>query len=236
MTLDVFMIKFDEPDVGANFARLRTVAPHSILIEGISGIRSAHVVCARRATTSHFWIVDADSRILDGFSFQLEFQPRSDEVAVWRAKNPINGLVYGHGGVKLFPSNAFCNAAENQSIDLATRLTHRYRVVPVLASEHRFNMTPLLAWRSAFRECVKLAAGFPQAGQKAAQRLATWCSIANEQRHSGWCLRGARDGRDYALANICNSEKLIRINDYSWLGKLFFELYGSAGLATDEAH
>jgi hypothetical protein len=208
MRLDVFMIKFDEEGADAHWARLRAIAPHAILIEGVSGIRAAHAECARRASTSHFFVVDADNWLLDRFSFKLTFQPRDDEVAVWRAKNPINGLVYGHGGIKLLATEAFCGVkhVKEPSVDVATSLTHRYRKIPVLASEHRFNTTPLLTWRSAFRECAKLAT---YSGREAALRLAAWCSIVNAARHSTWCLQGACDGRDYGRKNIGSPEKLV---------------------------
>lgn len=225
MPFDVFMLKFDEPDAEAHWARLRTVAPHAGLIEGVTGIRAAYAECARRANTFHFFVVDADNWILDGFSFDLDFELRDDEVAVWRAKNAVNGLVYGHGGIKLIPSDALGDIKQ-RTLDMTMRLTPRYRKVPVLASEHRFNMTPLLAWRSAFRECVKLASR-PSDASPAKQRLGVWCSIANGERHATWCMRGARDGRDYAEKNIHNSEKLDLINDYTWLENQFIEHYGA---------
>jgi hypothetical protein len=225
MRLDVFMIKFDEEGADAHWARLRAIAPHAILIEGVSGIRAAHAECARRASTSHFFVVDADNWLLDRFSFKLTFQPRDDEVAVWRAKNPINGLVYGHGGIKLLATEAFCGVkhVKEPSVDVATSLTHRYRKIPVLASEHRFNTTPLLTWRSAFRECAKLAT---YSGREAALRLAAWCSIVNAARHSTWCLQGACDGRDYGRKNIGSPEKMNLVNDYRWLQSWFIEQYG----------
>jgi hypothetical protein len=228
MRLDVFMIRFDEPDADAHWDRLRAVAPHAILIEGISGIRAAHAECARRTSASHFFVVDADNWVLDEFSFELTFQPQDNEVAVWRTKNPINSLVYGHGGIKLLAREAFCGVKyiKEPGVDVATSLTHRYRKVPVLASEHRFNMTPLLTWRSAFRECAKLASHSARRSEESAQRLAAWCSIANAGRHSVWCLQGACDGRDYGEKNIGNPERLNLINDYGWLQSQFIERYG----------
>ena len=228
MRSDVFMLKFDEPDADAHWARLRAFAPHAILIEGISGIHAALAECARHASTPHFFVVDADNWILDGFSFELIFQPHNDQVAAWRAKNPVNGLVYGNGGIKLIPANAFCHA-KDLGIDLTTRLTDRYRVIPILASEHRFNMTPLLAWRSAFRECAKLASRSVRGSEEktAALHLDAWCSIANAERHAKWCLQGACDGRDYGTENIGRPEKLRLINDYGWLQSLFLERHGS---------
>jgi hypothetical protein len=230
---NVFMIKLDEPNADAHWARLRAVAPDSILIEGISGIYDAHRECARRATTSHFFVVDADNWIIDGFSFQSDFQARDDEVAIWRAKNPVNGLVYGNGGIKLFPANAFC-AVNKLGLDMSTKLAPGYRRIPVVASEHRFNTTPLSAWRAAFRECVKLASCLFDTATPiprhlaswCSRHLATWCSAAKAERNSTWCLRGACDGRDYGAKNAAHPEKLELINNYNWLESRFIERYG----------
>jgi hypothetical protein len=238
MPLDVFMIKFDEGDADDHWARLRSIAPHAILIEGISGIRAAHAECARRARTSHFFVVDADNWVVDGFLFEPDFQPRNDEVAVWRAKNPINGLVYGHGGIKLLAGRAFCDVRDGKElpVDMATSLTHHYRKVPFLASEHRFNMTPLLTWRSAFRECAKLASNSAHLPQESAFRLATWCSVANAERYAAWCLQGACDGRRYGQENVNRPEKLNLLNDYTWLQSRYIERYGrTVQLARNEA-
>jgi hypothetical protein len=225
MSFDVFMIGFDEPEVGNNWSRLLSVAPHASLIQGVPGIRAAHLVCAQRAHTSHFFVVDGDNWLLDGRVFDINFGPSEDEVAVWRARNPINGLIYGHGGIKLIPSAAAASAMNGCAIDLATSLTRRYRIVPILASEHRFSASPLLTWRTAFRECTKLASRLTRGPiePEAARRLATWCSVGNGARNSQWCLLGAQDGRDFGTTYARNQEKLEVINDYSWLRERFIK-------------
>src|SRR5262249_43316438 len=153
------------------------------------------------------------------------FRARDDEVATWRAKNPVNGLVYGNGGIKLFPAKAFCGV-NKLTLDMSTKLAPRYRKIPVLASEHRFNTTPFLSWRAAFRECVKLASCLFDAASPTPRRLATWCSIANAESNSTWCLRGACDGRDYGAKNAANPEKLKLINNYKWVESRFIKRYG----------
>jgi hypothetical protein len=225
MGFDVFMIRFDEPKADQHWDRLLAIAPDAVLIDGVRGIYSAHAACARRANSSHFFVIDADNWLLDGFLLTTDFRPRDDEVAVWRAENPVNGLVYGHGGIKLLPRGAFGSSGNDPYIDVATRLSRRYRIVPLVASEHRFNATPLLAWRTAFRECAKLAS-LPlhsRTADVAKQRLAIWCSVANGAQHSTWCLRGACEGRDFGARNVDNPEKLKLINDYMWLQELYSE-------------
>ena len=49
-----------------------------------------------------FWIIDGDAELKDDFNFDY-VTTQTDTVHVWRSENPVNDLVYGYGGIKLFP-------------------------------------------------------------------------------------------------------------------------------------
>ena len=73
-------------------------------VHGVKGIHQAHIEAAKKCFTKMFWIVDADAIIMDDFNFDYVV-PRSSvrSRTCMESKNPINGLEYGYGGVKLFP-------------------------------------------------------------------------------------------------------------------------------------
>ena len=51
-----------------------------------------------------FWVIDADAEVTEEFMFDYIPDVYDKEVVhVWGSKNPVNGLEYGYGGVKLFP-------------------------------------------------------------------------------------------------------------------------------------
>lgn len=223
MSYDIFMLAFGEPNLEENWARLQTVAARAQRIQGIPGILESYRLCATASTTPWFFVVDADNWMLDGFDFSVPFEPREDEVATWAATNPINGLYYGHGGIKLFPVSLFDRPPRHTlGLDYPVDLAPRRRWLDVRASEHRFNTDPYATWSAAFRECVKLAAASTRNGDTIARRrIEVWCRNGAEATFGIWCLRGARQGTTYGLKHRDDLEKLLLINDYAWMRQQF---------------
>lgn len=209
---DLFFISYDEPNADDNWALLSRIAPAAKRIHGVKGIREAHLACAEVAQTSNFWVVDADNEVIDrDFTLRLAAWDR-DYVHVWHARNPVNGLQYGWGGVKLFPRRAILTLAE-MPLDMTTSLP--LKVVPKVKSVTRFNTSPFETWRAAFRECAKLTMG--RDDPETAQRLSTWMTTA-AGFHADECLDGAHAGHAFALET---PEAIARINDYDWLRERF---------------
>jgi hypothetical protein len=226
---DVFMIAYGEPNAAENWARLKAVVPRARLIENVPGLFAGYAACAGAARTPHYFAVDADNWIRDGFGFEVEFEPKPDEIALWYAANPVNGLEYGHGAIKLLPTALMAGAAAGRvdPIDFSTRLA-RNRYTEVCASEHRFNGDAYFAWAGAFRECAKLVLGTRQSDLQARElaqfRLDAWCNRAIEgARFADWCIKGAREGRAYGEAHAEDEAGLGKINDYAWMRARFRE-------------
>jgi hypothetical protein len=183
-----------------------------------------YAACAAASRTPYFFSVDADTWVIDGFRFEVGFEPAPDEIAIWFALNPINGLRYGHGGIKLFPTALMLSAPLDRHVDLPTAVA-RNRYIAACASEHRFNADPYGAWAGAFRECTKLAVsttmGSEQSRALAQRRLAVWCTKGADAKFGAWCLRGAQEGRLYGLEHARSFESIQRINDFDWLRAQF---------------
>jgi hypothetical protein len=162
--LDVFFISMGEEGSEANWQRLLSFAPHAKRVDNITGIYNVHKACAQLSTTKNFYVVDADAWVLDGFKFHWEPDanamhwdiPETECVLVWPSRNPVNGLEYGYGGIKMFPHEPFL---ENKpwDIDLSTTIGRATISKEQVGCETRFNATPEGTWIGAFRECAKLA-------------------------------------------------------------------------------
>lgn len=162
--LDVFFISMGEEGSEANWQRLLSFAPHAKRVDNVKGIYNVHKACAQLSTTENFYVVDADAWVLDGFKFHWEPDantlhwdvPETECVIVWPSRNPVNGLEYGYGGIKMFPRAPFL---ENKAwdIDLSTTIGRATISKEQVGCETRFNATPESAWIGAFRECAKLA-------------------------------------------------------------------------------
>jgi hypothetical protein len=218
---DVVFISYNEPNAEANWYRLLEKFPKALRVKNVKGIFEAHKRAAEIARTPMFYVVDGDAEILDSFKF--DFQPNifdMDCVHLWTSRNPINGLEYGYGGVKLFPRQLLLDAV-TWTVDLTTGLG-KLKLVDKVSNMTAFNTDAFNTWRSAFRECAKLAASNDPAAE---ERLTTWCNHATgEFKFEALC--GAQAGRIYGSANAGNLNQLKTINDYEWMKNEFNKFYG----------
>lgn len=169
------------------------------------------------------WIVDGDAIIVDDFDFTVEQIPYysnnarrmlTTTVHVWRSQNPVNGLEYGYGGVKLLPRKLTLEM-DIGSADMTTSISKLFKVMPTVSNITAFNTDPFSSWRSAFRECCKLASGIidNQIDEETQLRLDRWCVVGSDLD----AIAGARAGRAYGTENKDNPEALKKINDFDWL-------------------
>ncbi len=224
MLFEDFMIVYGEPNAAENWERLRVVAPGAQRIDNVRGIVACYAACAEKARTPFYFTVDADNWMLDGFDFELAFEPAADEIVLWYALNPVNGLRYAHGGIKLIPTALMQAIDPDRHLDF-TVMAARNRYTRICASEHRFNADPYSAWAGAFRECAKLALASDKGGPKARAlnkvRLDAWCDRGADAKFGAWCLRGAQEGADYGRKNRDDRASIAWINDFDWLRARF---------------
>ena len=99
--LDFVYISYAEPNKEENWADLKNKVPWAKRVDGVTGFDNAHKAAARLAETQFFISVDGDNIIDESFLLQTLDWDKTDPKAVhrWRAKNNINGLVYGNGGL-----------------------------------------------------------------------------------------------------------------------------------------
>lgn len=222
---DIVFISYNEPNAEENWNLLKTRFPRAKRVHGVKGIHNAHIAAAKLATTPMFWVVDGDAIVVSDFNFDL-LLPHYDRdiVHVWKSQNPINGLVYGNGGVKLLPTALTINV-DITSPDMTTSISPRFRAVDKISNINKFNTDAFTTWRSAFRECAKLASKSisGQVDVETEERLDTWCTVASGD-YSEFAISGALAGRNYGQENAGNKPALSRINNYSWLEAEFIRL------------
>jgi len=223
-SFDIVFISYNEPHADANWQKLKSRFPRAKRISNVKGIHEAHMAAARIVDSEMFWVVDGDAQIVDDFNFDYE-DPELYTVHVWRSINPINDLVYGYGGVKLLPTQMTLDMDLSKP-DMTTSISNKFRVVEQISNVTAFNTGPFDAWKSAFRECCKLASKTIR-GQNDAeteQRLDVWCSDVGKQREFGeHAIRGAKEGREYGVKHSNDTEALYKINDFNWLRERFNE-------------
>jgi hypothetical protein len=220
---DVVFISYNEPNADENYKKLIDMCPRAKRVHGVKGIHNAHIKAASICDTDMIWIVDGDAIIEDSFSFDTVMSSYDiDCVHVWQSKNPINNLEYGNGGVKLLPRHLTLNMNVNTS-DMTTSISDKFKAMNTVSNTNSFNTDEFATWRSAFRECCKLASRVieRQYEEETKLRLDTWCSVGGEQPFGAYAIAGAQAGRLYGETNKNNPEALNNINDFEWLQEQF---------------
>jgi len=223
---DIVFISYNESNADNNYAKLIKRFPRAKRVHGVKGIHQAHVEAAKLCDSDMFWVVDADAEVVDDFKFDY-YIPAFDSyskktVHVWKSKNPINNLEYGNGGIKLLPRTLTINVDVN-STDMTTSISTQFKSMDSVSNINRFDTDPFNVWKSAFRECCKLASKTirGQVDNETEQRLKVWCEEGLHTTYGRYAVSGACSGRDFGYDNRNSPDKLNLINDFDWLYEQF---------------
>ena len=220
---DIVFMSYNELNADENFKNLTIKFPNAVRVHGVKGIHQAHMAAAKLVSTDMFWVVDGDAQIVESFNFDYVVPKHDfDTVHVWRSKNPINDLEYGYGGVKLLPTNLTLKMNIN-SVDMTTSISSKFKAMGDVSNVTAFNTDAFSAWRSAFRECVKLSSNVIDRHryQENAERLNAWLTFYPGKPFAQEAVEGAYDGREYGRKNAADPAALSLINDFDWLKKRF---------------
>jgi len=100
-------------------------------------------------------------------------------------------------------------------------------VVPLLSGVARYADDPWIAWRSAFRECLKLKHSLPNIENE--HRLEQWLTVNLQGDAVGdWSIRGAQDAVEY-YDSVQGSFDALRLTyEWSWLEEYFTQRYNQS--------
>lgn len=222
---DIVFISYKESNAEQNWRQLQNRMPHAKRLHGITGLHAAHAVAASMVSTSMFYVVDGDAVVEESFNFDYSVAANKAEcVHVFRAKNPVNNLVYGYGAIKLLPTaDVLKVSSASMKPDVTTSINRKYEIVNIVSNITKFDTDPFNTWRSAFRECAKLSSKIipEQRNLETEHRLNIWCSFNNNAPYGKWCIHGANAGKEYGITYRDNNAALMLINDMSHLKQLF---------------
>lgn len=221
---DKVFISYQEPNADENYEHLLKRFPDIKRVHGVKGIHEAHIAAASLCETDLFWIIDGDAQLVDWWQFDYipEYHNR-EAVHVWRSENPVNGLTYGYGGLKLFPTEKTL-AMDTSKPDMTTSISNKFVAVKKISNITAFNTDPFNTWKSAFRECCKLSSKIidRQKDHETNLRLRTWCTYTRpDVEYADFALRGAKEGAAYGTRNKNDIAALKKINDFDWLKEKF---------------
>ena len=220
---DIIFLSYNESNADKNWEHLKKCMPYPVVkrVNGVEGILNGHKAAAMRASTRYFYVVDGDSYVYPSFTFDFDVSDPNlldlygyvdiNRTYVWRAKNPLNSLVYGYGGIKLFRKEAILNKDEME-MDMTLSIDE-FTIMDEVASTTNFNTSGFETWKSAFRECTKLSQQYDAESQ---ERLNIWTTKA-KGKFAADCIMGARDGVRFSNKN----NSLKDINNFKWLHEMY---------------
>jgi len=211
--LDCVFLTYDEPNAEENWVKIKNMVPWARRVDGVKGSDAAHKAAGQASDTNRFILIDGDN-IPDPafFNLTLEFPTAEYEQAVfrWRAKNHINGLMYGNGGLsswtKQFVENMQTHEASNGAVenDVEFCFYPNYWAMHDCYSTTYPNATAFQAWRAGFREGVKMCLNkgarptLSEFKQRVHQRnldhLTIWHNVGRDAEHGIWAMAGSRMG------------------------------------------
>jgi hypothetical protein len=199
---------------------LKEKYPRAKWLKDIKGQTPAYHKAAMMSDTDYFFAVFPKLELVDSFKF--DFQPDRLKNAchyIFNCKNPVNDLEYGHGAVLLYNTKL---TIETVLPGLDFTLSRPHDHVPILSAINHFNETPWLAWRTAFREVIKLCQMKPTVESK--YRLKKWCELGVGE-NADWVYKGANDAKNYYEKNSDNHDKLMLSYNFEWLKKYYESKY-----------
>ena len=221
-SLDIIFISNGEPDEELMFHHTEYMTNSDVKwIRGVNGRTAAYQAAARASTTPWFFAVFAKLEVVGNSFPWYSWQPdywQEPKHYIFNAKNPVNGLEYGHQGMIAYNKKL---VLENNNPGIDFTLSQPHESVPILSGTAQFNQDPWMTWRTAFREVIKLIHfNETQPTLETTHRLHTWLTKADGE-YAEWCLRGAADAVEYYNEVGGDYEKLMLSFDWAWLHERF---------------
>ncbi len=211
--LDCIYLSYDEPQKEEHWVKIRNMVPWATRVDGVKGSDAAHKAAAAASTTERFILIDGDN-LPDAkfFNQTLTFATEDYERAVfrWRARNHVNGLMYGNGGLSSWTREFVNNMHTHENTDGRTETQVEFCFDPLYWSMHDCysttypNGSAFHAWRAGFREGVKMCLDRgrrptitefqARVHQRNLDNLTIWHNVGADVDYGYWAMAGARQG------------------------------------------
>ena len=218
--LDIIYISNGEPEAEKWYNHLVKTCNRPVKrVMNINGRSAAYKAAASMSDSRWFFAVFAKLEI--DLNFDWDWQPDRMQEAkhyIFNATNPVNRLIYGHQAMIAYNKQL---VLETEETGLDFTLARLHETVDIMSGIAHFNMSPIITWRTAFRECIKLA---DNDDAESLSRLRTWLTVATGN-NAEWCLRGANDAVEYYRSVNGNMSDLMLTFEWQWLDEYFTKKY-----------
>jgi hypothetical protein len=255
---DIIFVSYDEDNAEENWADLKKKCPWAKRVHGVYGSDAAHKSAASKSDTDRFTTVDADTIVKPEF-FNATIDKKTAEdmtkTVSWSSMNYVNGLIYGNGSLKCWTKPYVMEMKTHEESDQPKNRVEFCFEAGYTQKNDVFSITypngsPRQAWRSGFREGVKMTLdqGIKIPIRKLKEeifwknmiRLLVWCSVGADVEHGLWSIYGARMG--VHMTNLTDWD-YINVRDFEHLNDIWndkvsptFESYTSSHMCTTSGY
>ena len=223
--LDIVFIDNGEVNREENFQHLNKVVNTNTIhrVSNVKGRVAAYQAAAKVSTTPWFFAVFAKLEVDKDFDWT--WQPdclQQPKHYIFHARNPINGLEYGHMAMIAYNKKLVLS---NDAPGLDFTLDQAHEVVPILSGQANYADDEFMAWRSAFREVIKLKHSVEQQPDVETEyRLRAWLT-KGEGVKGQWSMTGSKDAVDY-YEEVNGDFDLLKLSyDWQWLNERYHALH-----------
>lgn len=211
--LDCIYLSYDEPQKEEFWVKIQNLVPWAKRVDGVQGSDAAHKAAAAASDTERFVLIDGDNLpYSEFFNLTLELPDSGWDSAVfrWRAKNAINGLMYGNGGLSCWTKTFVNNMRTHENTDGSAENDVEFCFYPNYWAMHDCYSTTFPngsahhAWRAGFREGVKMCLdrgrkpSVSEFKEKVYSRnldhLTIWHNVGSDAEFGLWAIAGSRMG------------------------------------------
>jgi hypothetical protein len=153
--------------------------------------------------------------------FDFNWQPDRLQLPkhyVFHAKNPVNGLVYGHQAMIAY-NKKLTLANTGKGLDFT--MDDEHEIVEIVSGIANFNTDEYSTWRTAFREALKLRANDDEVSKN---RLEFWLTVGSG-KFSDYSIEGASHAVEYYESVKGDPDKLKLSYEWTWLRTYFESKY-----------
>jgi len=215
--LDCIFLTYDEPKKEEFWIKIQNMVPWARRVDGVKGSDAAHKAAADASDTDRFVLIDGDNLPdPEFFNLQLKLDTTNrDCVFRWKARNIINGLQYGNGGMSCWTKDFVRNMKTHEASDGLAANDVEFCFYPNYWSMNDCysatypNATPFQAWRAGFREGVKMCLdrgarpNIEQFKDRIVSRnydnLCIWQTVGADVENGFWAIYGARLGTQLTM-------------------------------------
>jgi len=211
--LDCIYLTYDEPQKEEFWVRIRNMVPWARRVDGVKGSDAAHKAAAEASHTERFILIDGDN-LPDPQFFNQALELRDDQwsraVFRWRARNHVNALMYGNGGLSSWTREFVLNMRTHENTDGRDETVVEFCFDPLYWAMHDCysttypNGSAKHAWRAGFREGVKMCLNKgsrpsltefrDRVHKRNLDHLTVWHNVGDDVEHGIWAIMGARMG------------------------------------------